>query len=182
MPIPEWVQRWHKIGNHHADLLATEACKMYDIPEEVAQPVVERVAELKLIQKRISSIICHMPNRPKEKRPPKVLRRVPTIDEVLCTSSHTVSPTWASFAMLAKAGRVTCVSCNAVCSSSVGTSRLKAFLLQNASHASRIQIPESIVQSKIIMQYHTLRIHWYCQAKLIYAQHVGAKQQRDCTS
>ncbi len=104
----------------------SEACRIYDIKKHIAQAVVDWAHEIKLIQRKLASIICHMPNGPKDQRPPKVLRSKPTINELICNSNHTFLPDWASFSMLARSGKLTCVSYNAACNaSSLG---IKTFL------------------------------------------------------
>ena len=126
MPTPDWVQHWHKLGNHHADVLANEACKRFDVHDDVAQPVIARVNELQLIQKRLATIICNMPHRPKTSRPPRIRRPKETSDEALRMSNHTFVPDWADFSTLARAGKLTCESCHSSCiAKSCG---IKAFL------------------------------------------------------
>ncbi len=65
MPTPGWVEMWHKLGNNHADVLAADACKRFDLNSRVADPIIERAQQVKIIQKRIASIICHLPSLPK---------------------------------------------------------------------------------------------------------------------
>ncbi len=126
-PTPDWVQRWHIIGNYHADLMATEACKAFDVEDHLAYPIISRAREIKLVQARISSIICHLPHRPKVKNPPKVPRSTPTTEQLLFSSSHTFSFSGTSFQKLAKSHtKLTCMECRASCSFASG--QLKAFL------------------------------------------------------
>ncbi len=126
MPIPDWAQLWHKLGNHHADLLATEAGKTFALHEDIANPIIQRVSELQLIQKRLASIICYMPHRPKNHRSPKIRRPIETLDELLRMSNHSFSPDWAGFSTLAKSGKLQCVACHGSCMTK--SRGIKAFL------------------------------------------------------
>ncbi len=78
--MPGWVEHWHKVGNNYADLLAKEACKIFDVVDSLAAPVIRRINDLKLIQKRLASIVCHLPNRPKVPRVPPAPRPLVSLE------------------------------------------------------------------------------------------------------
>ena len=47
------------VGNSHADIWATDACKIFDVKPDLADLIFKRINNLKLVQKRLASIICH---------------------------------------------------------------------------------------------------------------------------
>ena len=97
-PILDWIQHWHKVGNNHADILASEARERFDLDGAVAKPVVVRVEQLKLIQKRIASIICHLPSRPKQPRVKPIPMPRVSQDDLFSVSSHSFFPSNATLA------------------------------------------------------------------------------------
>ncbi len=125
-PVPAWVEHWHKVGNNNADILASEACKRFDVSAELADPIINRIKQLKLIQNRLASIIRHLPERPRVPRPPRAPRRRVTLDEIFHTSSHVFLPANSSLGWLSKFGRLSCASCHASCSTK--SAGFRAFL------------------------------------------------------
>ncbi len=125
-PVPDWVEYWHKVGNDHADGLASEACKSFEVDAGLAQPVIDRVSDLKLIQRRLASVICHLPSRPKVPRLKPIPRPSVTFDDMFHMSSHTFLPINSTFSWLSRFGMLSCACCHASCSTK--SNRLKAFL------------------------------------------------------
>ncbi len=125
-PIPSWVQHWHKLGNQHADILAAEACKRFDVAEELADPIINRISQLKLIQKRLAAIICHLPERPKVPKLPKVRQRRVTLDDLFATTSHVLLPANSTLGWFSRFGSLSCASCHGSCS--IKSAGFRAFL------------------------------------------------------
>ncbi len=98
----------------------------FDVRDELAGPIVKRVNNLKLIQKRLATIVCHLPNRPKMPRPKPVRRPRVTLDDVFHTSFHTIFSSNSTLSWLSRSRKLTCAACHASCS--VKSSGFRAFL------------------------------------------------------
>jgi len=60
---PAWVKDWHVQGNEVADVLADKAAEFHAIPRHKAQPILDVLKNLKLVQNRIPHALSLYPQR-----------------------------------------------------------------------------------------------------------------------
>ena len=89
LPTPDWVTDHHIRGNGHADRLVEYVRKHFDLSDEVAKPVVDAVALVKKIQRRLAAVICNLPHRKKYGRSPKpVPEPKPSVKDRIAASTY----------------------------------------------------------------------------------------------
>jgi hypothetical protein len=122
-PTPDWVLREHILGNHHADRMAGIASSYFDLPIEVARPIVNYIWLTKHIQKRIIAIICSLPKRASNKRQ-HFSRPRPSKEELAATSMHTFEDPYDSSLEF-----MHCIACLSTCS--LKSPKFEDFLVGN---------------------------------------------------
>jgi len=105
--VPGFVTPWHIDGNVFIDNVATQAAALHRVSSSVADPILKRVNNLKLIQLRIAAIIKDLPSRKKRISVPPVPRR--SLEGAMATSRHSVSLT-------ADSKSVCCLTCHSTIS------------------------------------------------------------------
>ncbi len=123
-PTPAWVGMFHKLGNQHADNIATEECRKCALPDGIAKQYVDRVFQLKIIQMRIACVFMNLLHRIKHKKDPALVTQKPQASDLFCTSTH-VFPDL-PFNTIKKTGQFTCSACHKSCSSL--SPQLRSFL------------------------------------------------------
>ena len=58
-PAPDWVTQVHINGNGHADRLAKTACRHFDLPSDIAKPILANLQVVKQIQLRLTAVLCN---------------------------------------------------------------------------------------------------------------------------
>ena len=88
--IPEWVTPWHIQGNAQADRLAESAAKFATIPPDIASPILMRLRQIRLVQRRLSHIICNLPSRTKTTKEKSIKNPALSIEGLAEQSQHLV--------------------------------------------------------------------------------------------
>ncbi len=76
-------------GNFFADKYAGDMAGWVTLPLDVASPVLHNYNLIKLIQRRLATIVTYLPNRPKHKKPKPVTQPKPCIEAAILASPHT---------------------------------------------------------------------------------------------
>ena len=84
--LPPDISRIDFLGNQCADKYAKKAARAVSLPLHVTAPVLYRYSLLKRIQKRLAIILCNLPNRPRQPKPP-ITPRI-DVDSVMGQSQH----------------------------------------------------------------------------------------------
>ena len=95
-PVPSWVTKTHINGNGHADRLAKTACRYFDLPSDVAKPILEQLQLAKQIQLRLAAVVCHLPHRTHNKHSKPLTLPLLTINDSILQSRHWFSNPLAS--------------------------------------------------------------------------------------
>ena len=65
---PRWMTQWHINGNNKADSLSLDAARVNQVPAELADPIINQITNLRLIQRRLVAIVCNSTHRKKHKQ------------------------------------------------------------------------------------------------------------------
>ena len=79
------------VANDKADELASTAAELVQLPTPFAVNHVHYVQLARNIQKRLASILMHLPNRTKQKEVKHIPIKPPSIPELIASSRHTIS-------------------------------------------------------------------------------------------
>jgi len=89
-PIPEWVAERHIYGNHLADVRAEQAATYSQVDAEIAKPILDRILQLKLIQKRLSAVGLGWKHTNRKHVQKKPFAAQPTLEMRVLASKHTI--------------------------------------------------------------------------------------------
>ena len=121
---PTWMKEWHVQSNEVADTLADTAAEFHAIPVHKAQPILDVLQNLKLIQNKILHAISLYPQRVHNKPiiPKPTLSKKQLLYSTFAPSTHSLSiienrvvcancssvPAWVSWVALWQTPRITC--------------------------------------------------------------------------
>ncbi len=69
IPIPNWAQHHHMLGNQHADRLALQAAKAYELDPEAIKPIVKITYDTKLILMCLATVVVNLSHRKQDAVP-----------------------------------------------------------------------------------------------------------------
>jgi len=87
--VPSFVTDWHIDANDYIDNVANQAAALHAVPPSVAQPILKRANDLKLVQLRCADIIKSLPSR--GGRTPAPLKQKRCLEGSISTSRHVIS-------------------------------------------------------------------------------------------
>ena len=82
-PTPLWVAHMRKLGNHHADRLAGLAASYYQLHKDIVRPIIKNLKLVRVIQRRLYSIVCILPHRKIDRKIKKNRLVLPSIGELI---------------------------------------------------------------------------------------------------
>lgn len=140
------------MGNDMADQLAVEGAQRLEVPCDVAQGIVDRVAELRRIQLRLVAIMCSTDHRRRQLVCKEVMAKRPTFRESLEATRHAFEEI---------GGRFKCVMCQITVSSKTKLKVIPSTCEPRTSHLQSQLRVKGQMMFRARLTHHTHVLHLY---------------------